>query len=306
MTPARGAAGTARTGATRELAAGGATLAGCGAIGLWAFLALLSRAASEVPPLELTAISFATPAVLGVGWLAARGRLAELRQAPLAWLHGVGGLFGFHALYFAALARAPAAAANLINYTWPLLLVLLSAALLGWPLTWRHVLGTALALLGCAALLSGGAAFPAGAALGYGLAAASAVTWALYSVLARRFAQVPSGAVAGFCGGTAVLAAVLHGMTGIWVMPGLTAWAAMIAMGVGPVGAAFALWDVGMKRGDPRLLGTLAFATPVLSTLLLAAAGLAPFTATTVLASVLVAAGGYLAARGAGSAVTAG
>jgi drug/metabolite transporter (DMT)-like permease len=282
-------------------AATAATWAGCGAIGLWAFLALLSRAAAEVPPLQLTAISFAVSAAFGIAWLAAKGRLAELRQRPLAWLHGVGGLFGFHALYFASLARAPAATANLINYTWPLLLVLLSAAVLGLPLTWRHLLGTALALLGCAALLGGGAAFPAGAALGYALAAASAVVWASYSVLARRFWEVPSGAVAGFCGATAVLAAALHGATGAWVVPGPAAWAAMVALGVGPVGAAFALWDIGMKRGDPRLLGTLAFATPVLSTMLLAAAGLAPFTATTVLASVLVAGGGYVAARGTGS-----
>ncbi len=278
-------------------AAPAATLAGCGAIGLWAFLALLSRAASEVPPLQLTAISFAVSAALGIVWLAAKGRLAELRQGPLAWLHGVGGLFGFHALYFASLAQAPAATANLINYTWPLLLVLLSAAVLGLPLTWRHLLGTALALLGCAALLGGGGA-PAGAALGYALAAASAVVWASYSVLARRFSAVPSGVVAGFCGATAVLAGALHGATGTWVAPGPAAWAAMVALGVGPVGGAFFLWDVGMKRGDPRLLGTLAFATPVLSTLLLAAAGLAPFTATTVLASVLVACGGYVAARG--------
>ncbi len=254
-----------------------------------------------MPPLQLTAISFAVSAAFGIAWLAAKGRLAELRQRPLAWLHGVGGLFGFHALYFASLARAPAATANLINYTWPLLLVLLSAAVLGLPLTWRHLLGTALALLGCAALLGGGAAFPAGAALGYALAAASAVVWASYSVLARRFWEVPSGAVAGFCGATAVLAAALHGATGAWVVPGPAAWAAMVALGVGPVGAAFALWDIGMKRGDPRLLGTLAFATPVLSTMLLAAAGLAPFTATTVLASVLVAGGGYVAARGTGS-----
>jgi len=276
-----------------------ATLAGCGAIGLWAFLALLSRAASEVPPLQLTAISFAVSAVLGTAWLAGRGRLIELRQPPLAWLHGVGGLFGFHALYFASLARAPAATANLINYTWPLLLVLMSAAVLRLRLTWRHLLGTALALLGCAALLGGDAAFPAGALAGYLLAATSAVVWALYSVLARQFAGVPSGAVAGFCGATAALAAALHGMTGLWVKPGPAAWLAMIALGIGPVGLAFALWDVGMKRGDPRLLGTLAFATPVLSTLLLAAAGLAPFTATTVLASMLVALGGYIAARSA-------
>ncbi len=275
-----------------------ATLAGCGAIGLWAFLALLSRAASEVPPLQLTATSFAVSALLGVAWLAGRGRLIELRQPPLAWLHGVGGLFGFHALYFASLAHAPPATANLINYTWPLLLVLLSAAMLRMRLTWRHLLGTALAVSGCAALLSGGAAFPAGAMVGYGLAAASAVVWALYSVLARRFTQVPSGAVVGFCGVTAMLAAALHGLIGTWVMPGLLAWVAMIAMGIGPVGVAFALWDIGMKRGDPRLLGTFAFATPVLSTLLLTAAGLAPFTAITVLASMLVAVGGYVAAQG--------
>jgi len=275
-----------------------ATLAGCGAIGLWAFLALLSRAASEVPPLQLTAISFAISAGLGVAWLAGRGHLDELRQPPLVWLHGVGGLFGFHALYFVSLARAPAATANLINYTWPLLLlVLLSALMLGLPLTWRHLAGTALALLGCAALLGGGAAFPAGAMVGYGLAAASALVWALYSVLARRFANVPPGAVAGFCGATAALAAALQGLTGTWIAPGPAAWMAMIGMGVGPVGVAFALWDVGMKRGDPRLLGTLAFATPVLSTLLLAAAGMAPFTGTTMLAAALVAAGGYVATR---------
>lgn len=274
-----------------------ATVAGCGAIGLWAFLALLSRAAAEVPPLQLTAISFGVSAVLGVGWLGARGRLSELRQSPVAWLHGAGGLFLYHALYFAALSRAPPATANLINYAWPLLIVLMSAVVLGLPLTWRHGVGCVLAVAGCLVLLGGDAAFPAGAATGYALAVGSAVTWATYSVLARRFVGVPPGAVAGFCGGAAVLAAGLHTVTGEWVAPGGTAWAAMLAMGAGPVGIAFALWDVGMKRGDPRLLGTLAFATPVLSTLLLVGAGLAPFTAATVVAAVLVAMGGFVATR---------
>lgn len=274
----------------------GATFAGCGAIGLWAVLALLSRAASGVPPLQLTAMSFAVSGGLGLAWLAASGQLQDLRQPPLAWLHGIGGLFGFHALYFASLARAPAATANLINYTWPLLIVLLSAALLGMRLTLRHGLGTALALAGCAMLLSGGAAFPAGAALGYALAAASAVVWALYSVLSRRFPGVPPGAMAGFCAGTAVLAGGTHLLSEATVALDASAWAAVLALGLGPVGAAFVLWDRGMKRGDPRLLGTLAFATPVLSTLILAAAGLAPFTMTTVAAAALVAAGGFVAA----------
>ncbi len=274
-----------------------ANLAGCGAIGLWAFLALLSRAAAGLPPLQLTAMAFAVSAALGLGWLAARGALSELRQPVLVWLHGVGGLFGYHALYFAALGQAPAAAANLINYTWPLLIVLLSAGVLGLRLTWRHWTGTALALAGCAALLGNDAAFPPGAMAGYALAAAASLTWASYSVLARRFQAVPVGAVAGFYAGAAVLAGVMHGLGGTWVVPSPTDCVVVLAMGLGPVGVAFALWDVGMKRGDPRLLGTLAFATPVLSTLLLAAAGQAPFTPVTVLAAVLVAAGGVVATR---------
>lgn len=274
-----------------------ATLAGCGAIGLWAVLALLSRAAADIPPLQLTAMSFTVSGGLGLAWLATHGQLRDLRQPLLAWAHGVGGLFGFHALYFASLARAPAATANLINYTWPLLIVLLSAALLGLRLTWRHGLGTLLALAGCALLLGGAAAFPAGAALGYALAAASAVVWALYSVLSRRFATVPPGAMAGFCAGTATLSSGMHLLTEATVAPDPAAWAAVLALGLGPVGAAFVLWDRGMKHGDPRLLGTLAFATPVLSTLVLAAAGFAPFTTVTVAAAALVAVGGFVAAR---------
>ncbi len=273
-----------------------ANLAGAGAIALWAFLALLSRTASAIPPLQLVAMSFTVAAVLGIGGLAATGRLHDLKQSPAAWLHGAGGLFLYHALYFAALGQAPPATANLINYTWPLLIVLLSGPMLGLRLTWSHAAGTALALGGCAILLAGGAAFPPGAALGYALAAAASLTWALYSVLARRLQATPVGAVAGFCGGAAALAGGLHLLTEPTVTPDGPALITVLAMGAGPVGIAFALWDIGMKRGDPRLLGTLAFATPVLSTLLLAASGLAPFTAVTIVAAALVAAGGLLAA----------
>ncbi len=275
-----------------------ATLAGCGAIALWAFLGLLSRAAGAVPPLQLTAMSFAVASMLGLGVLAARGRLGELRQPALAWAHGVGGLFGFHALYFTALAWAPAAEANLINYTWPLLIVLLSAPLLGLRLTWRHLAGTAMGAGGCALLLAGGARLTSAALPGYVAAACGALTWAGYSVLSRRFAFVPTGAVAGFCAASAVLAGLSHAMIEPTVRPDALGWAAIVVLGAGPVGGAFFLWDVGMKRGDPRLLGTLAYATPVASTLLLCAGGFAPFSASTLVSAGLVAGGGFLAARG--------
>lgn len=239
---------------------------------------------------------FAVAALFGVAVLAATGRLGELRQPPLVWAHGVGGLFGYHALYFIALGRAPAAQANLLNYAWPLLIVLFSAALPGMRLTARHLGGVVLAAAGAVLLLGGHAGFRPDAMAGYAAALGCAVVWAAYSVLARLFAGVPTGAVAGFCAATAGLAALVHLACEPTVVPSLADLGWVVLMGAGPTGAAFFLWDFGMKHGDPRLLGTLAYATPVTSTLLLCAAGQAEATPRLLGAAVLVAAGGLLAA----------
>jgi drug/metabolite transporter (DMT)-like permease len=277
-----------------------ATLAGCGAIALWAFLGLLSRGAATIPPLQLTAMAFAVSATLGLLVVAARGRLATLRQPPLAWLHGVGGLALYHALYFAALDLAPPAEAGLVNYAWPLLIVLFSAPLLGLRLRWVHALGTLAAAAGCLLLLgqNGGGPRGAGVWLGDGLAFAAAITWALYSVLSRRMHAVPTEAVAGFCAAAALLAGAGHLAFEHWVWPDSRAILAILALGAGPLGGAFFLWDIGMKRGDPRQLGTLAYATPVLSTLLLCLGGYAPWSVTLAAAALMVAVGGLVASRG--------
>ena len=142
-----------------------ATFAGCGAIALWSMLGLLSRAAASLPPLHLTAMAFCVSAVLGAALLAVRGELGMLRQPGLVWAHGVFGLFGFHALYFAALAWAPPAEANLINYLWPLFIVLFSAALPGMRLSRWHLAGVGCGVAGCALLPRSGASLTAGAVL---------------------------------------------------------------------------------------------------------------------------------------------
>jgi drug/metabolite transporter (DMT)-like permease len=277
-----------------------ATALGVGALGLWAFLGLLSRLAAGIPPLQLTAMSFAVAALVGVAVVAARGRLSALRQPPLAWAHRVGGLFGYHALYFAALAYAPPIEANLLNYLWPLLIVLFSAPILGLRLGPRRLAGVGLGFAGCVLLLGGGASVPAGAPwsvyLGFLCAIGCAVVWALYSVTARRLSAVPTEAVAGFCGGAAALALAAHLGFETTVAPNPWQALAALLLGLGPVGAAFFLWDAGMKRGDPRLLGTLAYAVPVASTLLLAAGGEGSLSPALWAALLLVAGGGWLAA----------
>ncbi len=276
-----------------------ATLAGCGALILWAFLALLSRLAAGIPPLQLTAMGFGIGGAVGLAVVLARGGGAALRQPPIAWAHGVGGLFGYHALYFLAFALAPAVEVNLINYLWPLLIVLLAAPIRGMRLGPARLTGVGLGFAGCALLVGPGASFPPEAIAGFLAALGCAVVWAVYSVTAGlpRLARVPTEAVAGFCLATAALAALLHVVFESTVAPSAGEWLAVLLLGLGPVGAAFFLWDVGMKRGDPRLLGTLAYAVPVASTLLLVAAGEGGFGWRTALATLMVAGGGVVAAR---------
>jgi len=277
-----------------------ATLSGIGALLLWAFLALLARGAAGLPPLQVTAMAFATAGILAIAWLALRGQLAALRQPPIAWLHGVGGLFGYHALYFAALAWAPPVEASLINYLWPLLIVLFSAPILGLRLGPRRLAGVALGLVGCALVVGPGASFPPGAAPGFLCAGAGALVWSLYSVTSRRLAAVPTEAVAGFCLASGVLAGLAHLAFETTVAPDARQLLSALLLGLGPVGAAFFLWDVGMKRGDPRLLGTLAYAVPVVSTLLLLLAGEGTLGPRIAAAATLVVGGGWLAASAKG------
>jgi drug/metabolite transporter (DMT)-like permease len=214
------------------------------------------------------------------------------------WALGIYGLFGYHALYFLALKTAPAIEANLLNYLWPLLIVLFSSLLPGERLRWFHLAGALLGLAGAVILTLGGGAVALSweYALGYGAALGCAVVWSSYSVLSRRFGNVPSDSVGGFCAATAILGFVAHALFETMLWPQGWQWAAVVALGLGPVGLAFYLWDHGMKRGDIRALGALSYATPLLSTVLLILFGAGALTWPVLAAAVLIVGGALLAA----------
>ena len=275
--------------------------AGLGAIALWGALATLSVLAGPIPPFQMVAMTFAVGAAIGIVRARRRGLAwLDLVSWPArVWLLGVGGLFGYHALYFLALRFAPPAEAGLLNYLWPLLIVLFSSLLPGERLATHHIIGALLGLAGTALLFAGnGASFAPGQMPGLAAAFVAAFVWAAYSVMSRKLKAVPTDAVAGFCLATAVLAALVHGMVETTVWPETVGqWLAIIALGVGPVGAAFFVWDIGMKRGDIRVLGAASYATPLLSTAFLILAGFAQPTATIAIAAILIAGGGLIAAK---------
>ncbi|MEL6583411.1 MAG: DMT family transporter [Pseudomonadota bacterium] len=274
-----------------------ATSIGFGAVLLWATLALFTVGASDIPPFQLTALCFGLAGVLGLIWMAATGR--KPGRLPLrVWAIGVLGLFGYHALYFTALQNAPPAEAGLIAYLWPLLIVIFSGLLPGEALKARHLIGAVIAGSGAALILiGGGVSFSGGFATGYLAAIACAFVWSGYSVLSRVVGDIPTEAVAYFCLATAALSAATHLFLETTVWPSDTlGWASVAALGLGPVGLAFFLWDIGVKHGDIQLLGTTSYAAPLLSTLILVGVGAAPLTLTLALAAILITGGAVIAA----------
>jgi drug/metabolite transporter (DMT)-like permease len=258
-----------------------ATLIGLSAVLMWSLLAVLTVATGRIPAFQLLSMTFAVGGLAGAAsWIGRPEAIRALRQPPLAWAVGIGGLFGYHALYFVALRLAPPAEAGLLNY--------------------HHVVGAVLGLIGTVLLLGGNASghFQPAHIAGFAAAFVAAFVWAGYSVMSRKLKSVPTDAVAGFCLATALLALVVHEMFEVTVWPESTGqWLAITALGVGPVGAAFYSWDIGMKRGDIRVLGAASYATPLLSTLFLILAGYATPSATIAIAAALIAGGGLIAAK---------
>jgi drug/metabolite transporter (DMT)-like permease len=253
-----------------------ATLLALGAIVLWGTLAPLGVLLQQVPPFLLTGLGLLVGSLIALPL--SGGKLSAVRVPLTTLALGVYGLFGFHFLLFIALRHAPPVQANLVNYLWPLGIVLMAPLFLpGMRLRALHVVAALLGFAGAVlAILGGGSGSDAGAlqggfAWGYIPALASAFVWASYSLMTQRVPPFPSAAIGLFGLVSGLLSLACHALLEPAVHLSMTDWGLVGAMGLGPLGAAFYLWDAALKRGDARHIGVLSFLTPLLSTLALLA-----------------------------------
>ncbi len=278
-----------------------ATLIGFTAVLMWALLALLTIGSAPVPPFLLNAICFAIGGIIGLIWTARQGFGVLRGISWKVYAFGTLGLFGYHFLYFTAFRVAPTAETGLIAYLWPLFIVLLSGLLPGEQLRPRQIAGAAIAFSGAALIIfarnEAGGFNTTGMILAFGCA----LTWSVYSVISRRLGNVPTESVTVFCLASAALSLVAHLALEETVWPAdMSGWISVLLLGLGPVGAAFFTWDIGMKRGDIQLLGVASYAAPLLSTLALILAGRAEPGWTILMAAILITGGALIAARKSG------
>ncbi len=248
-----------------------ADLLALAAIALWGTLAPLGVRLAHIPPFLLTGLGLLVGSVIALPL--ARFRLARWKVPLPTLLVGIYGLFGFHFLLFIALRNAPAVEANLINYLWPLGMVVMAPLFLkNVRVHARHIVAALIGFAGAAIAIlgrSGSTLSDGGFHWGYLVALASAFVWASYSLLTRRLPAFETAAVGGFAAASGLLSLLCHVALEPSIALSAQDMVLIVILGLGPLGGAFFLWDAAIKRGDTRRIGLLAFATPILSTVLL-------------------------------------
>lgn len=250
----------------------------------WGSLATFSNLVIHLPPFYVLGVTFLFGAL--PAFFKPKQMFPNLKTTAV----GVFGLFGYHFFLFYSFRYAPAVEANLINYMWPVLMVIISPVFFkNEKLFWYHIAGAVLAVIGCVVLVFGkGGELKSEYVQGYLLAAGAAITWPLYSMTKKKLPPVSVWAVGGFCLGASILSFLTHAL----IEPAVSlvahdAWI-LLVMGLGPFGLAFYCWDLALSKGDTRLLGALAYLTPVLSTLGLVLFVGQTLAQTTVIAMVLI------------------
>lgn len=272
-----------------------ANLYALGAIALWATLATLGLSLQHLPPFFLTGVA------LVIGSVPAWPLLKQWKVPAGTLALGIYGLFGFHFLLFMALRIAPPVEANLVNYLWPLFIVVLAPVILpGVKLQARHLLAALVGFAGAAIAILGASAGGATGtwSWGYLLALGSAFIWGTYSLMTRRVAAFPTAAIGLFGLVSGLLSLVCH-----WALEPRAAvsgqdWLLLAVMGLGPLGAAFFLWDKALKRGDARQIGILSYITPLASTALLMLVTGRPLTWSIALAAAMIIGAAVAGTRG--------
>ncbi|HUV09194.1 MAG TPA: DMT family transporter, partial [Spirochaetia bacterium] len=249
-----------------------------GAIGLWSTVATVFKLTLRyVAPLELVAFSSLVSFLVLLTLLLFQGRMGRLlSSSPREWIASAAlGLLNpylYYVVLFAAYSRLLGQEALVLNYTWPITLVLLSALLLGQPFGARSLAALLMSFAGVVFIATRGRFTDVRFSdpLGTGLAVGSSLIWALFWIYNLKDNREETVKLClNFFFGSIYSLVTLLAIRGPLALP-QAGWPGIVYVGFFEMGITFVLWLKAMRLARrAALISNLVFLSPFLSLLFL-------------------------------------
>lgn len=268
-----------------------ATLAGCFALMLWSTSGILVANLKQLPVFEVLTLAFITCFLLSSSWITLRNEWPQVRQPLKLWIIGVTGVCGCDFLFISAFHYAPAAHVDLINYLWPVFMIIFASFIPGERVKLQHIIACGFGFYGIYILLTqrlGIQSIPSDYLPGYGLALLEAIIWSLYAISLRYYRQTHILNVGLYCGFGAILSFICHMQFETFVVPSFQQFGLILYMGLATQGLAFISWAYGIRHGNYSLLAVMSYFTPLVSVALLVAFGFTPSSSVLWISSTLI------------------
>ncbi len=266
------------------------------ALCVWSFSALLVSFSGHAPPFLTAAICFFISfSCNAIKWIVTKQSVRDIfRQSPWAYVVCIGGLTGYFAAYNVALKVAPIIEANLINYLWPLSIVVLSAVVQKTKISLETGIGILTSFAGMVFVLSSKGEFHFGenGFVIYIPAFMAVIFYGLYCVF-TKIVPFPSS----FIGGCYLIGGVILLAIHLAFEPSYTfnISEAVPILLLGASTTSYTLWDRAMKTGDPIMLASLAYLVPFFSTFWLIVFGRGAWSPAVLIGGIMIVAGGLIA-----------
>lgn len=266
---------------------------------IWSTMApVVKLLLTEIPSLEALAISSYMAFFFLLAYNILRGKLRRLREysgKQIGAMIGLGfiGIFLYSALYYVGLTQMTAQEACVVNYLWPIMIMIFSIVILKEKFTLVKGIAMLLSFAGIVILsLGGGAAGEGNRLIGILCCFAAAVLYGLFSVLNKKLNYDQNLAMMIFWLVCGILSTALGLCTETWVPIAGAQWIGLIWMGLASYAVAYLLWALALREAEnTSLIANLAFLVPFLSVIWCAVFLKEPLQVQAVIALVLIVGG---------------
>ncbi|WP_315444705.1 DMT family transporter [uncultured Selenomonas sp.] len=243
------------------------------AVVIWSTLAAVAKSIlTVIPTFEALFLSSLIASIFLVVQQGVRGGLQVFRaydgRSYLA-MAGLGfvGLFVYSGLYFYGLTQLTSQEACILNYLWPMMIVLFAALLLGERITLRTAAALLLSFSGVLVLTLGKEGRADGdAVLGALACVLAAVCYGLFCVLNRKRNADPTVLMMVAWGVTALCALPVTLMAETWVTLSWAQWGGMLWFGIFVNAVGYLWWAMALQQAqNAAMVANLAYFVPLLS-----------------------------------------